>query len=95
VSKIIFFILTCFILTEYVSESMASVFTAAYNATVSDVDQQTVKGLGGALPWPISACGAPIQDYPMAAQAVVDMGVSIVRIQKYVFRRQRLAGFRQ
>jgi len=74
--KMMYLILICF-LTAFLSGSMtASVF--AYNATVSATDQQTVKGLGGGFPW--RGCGTPLPDYPLAAQAVLDMGTSVMRI---------------
>jgi len=77
--------LICFAIVAFLSVSMfvsmpASLSAATYTATVSGTDQQTVKGLGGGFPWPISGCGAPIQNHSLAAQAVVDMGTSVMRI---------------
>ncbi len=55
-----------------------AVFATTWDAAISGSDQQIVKGLGGALPW--YTVGTPIQHYPLAAQTVLDMGTSILRV---------------
>ncbi|MGA3267545.1 MAG: hypothetical protein ABSE16_12055, partial [Verrucomicrobiota bacterium] len=57
---------------------MPAVFASNWIAAISGSDQQIVKGLGGALPW--YTVGTPIQHYPLAAQTVLDMGTSILRV---------------
>ena len=77
--KLICMILTCMILITLVPvTSRTTVFATTYDATVSGIDQQTVKGLGGGLPW--YGVGTPISNYPLAAQTVLDMGTSVIRI---------------
>ena len=59
-AKTVVWILTCFLSAGYLSGDLtASALAVTYNATVSDVDQQTVKGLGGALPWLRLTPGCP------------------------------------
>ena len=50
-----------------------------YSTTVSSVNQQTVKGLGGGMPWPAGS-GFPITNNPTGMQKILDLGVSVVRI---------------
>ena len=50
-----------------------------YTIVVSSINQQTVKGLGGGMPWP-SGNGFSITNFPVGQQKILDLGVSIVRI---------------
>lgn len=69
---------TSAVVRSAVVNMMPPVSANTYNATVSGTDQQTVKGFGGALPW--YKVGTPINDHPLAAQAVVDMSPDVIRI---------------
>lgn len=56
-----------------------SVNRTAGTITVSNENQQTVKGLGGGMPWP-GAGSFPITNHPVGQQKILDLGVSVVRI---------------
>jgi len=51
----------------------------AYTITVSSINQQTVKGFGGGMPWPFGNKFL-ITNYPAGQQKILDLGVSVVRI---------------
>ena len=50
-----------------------------YTIAVSSINQQTIKGLGGGMPWP-SGSGFSITNFPVGRQKILDLGVSVVRI---------------
>ncbi len=50
-----------------------------YTTTVSSVNQQTVKGLGGGMPWP-SGNTFSITNHPVGQQKILDLGISVARI---------------
>ena len=52
----------------------------AYITTVSDENQQVVKGLGGGLPWPSTGSGFPVTNHPEGMKLLLDMGISVARI---------------
>ncbi|MCL2709351.1 MAG: hypothetical protein FWE95_00590 [Planctomycetaceae bacterium] len=51
-----------------------------YTTTVASENQQVIKGLGGGLPWPITASGFPITNHPEGMEILLDMGISVARI---------------
>ena len=50
-----------------------------FTIAVSSINQQTVKGLGGGMPWP-SGNGFSLTNFPVGQQKILDLGVSVVRI---------------
>lgn len=61
------------------SDSFDSKRENTYTITVSSINQQTVKGLGGGMPWP-SGNRFSITNFPVGQQKILDLGVSVVRI---------------
>lgn len=51
----------------------------SYTITLSSINQQTVKGLGGGMPWP-SGNAFSITNFPVGQKKILDLGVSVVRI---------------